>query len=516
MKQHSSNFKTEIKKFGREIDSKISLILDEETIELGAEVLNSITPHYEAKLLKSVMKQIDIDSNINIPVGTEINYQFGLKVGSQYEYLDFGNYIVYSSEKQEDSRSYKIVAYDKMLNAMKDYSSVNVTYPVTIRDYIDELCNDLGLTFKNSEEEFVNYDKTIPYELFLDADGNSLNYTYRDVLDQLAEVTAGVICINSDDELEIRYINETNDVIDEEYLKDINVNFGEIYGPINSVVLSRSAESDNIYQNDPTSIEENGLCEIKISENQIMNFNNRDEYLQDIFQELNGIEYCLNDFSSTGIIYYDLLDKFTVEVDNNSYDCLMLNNEIDVTQGLEEKIFTKEDENSKTDYSKSDKTDRRINQAISMVDKQNLLITNLVSQTTQSQQLTEERLLELTEITNSVQSTLSSTNQTIEVMQKEIVNGRETLQNSLVTIDINGINVSTNSSAISTLMTNDKFIIKSGETTLAYFGYDDEINSTKAEMDNLTVTNYLVAGYHRIEKFEINGEKRTGFFYIGG
>ena len=269
MKQHSSNFKTEIKKFGREIDSKISLILDEETIELGAEVLNSITPHYEAKLLKSVMKQIDIDSNINIPVGTEINYQFGLKVGSQYEYLDFGNYIVYSSEKQEDSRSYKIVAYDKMLNAMKDYSSVNVTYPVTIRDYIDELCNALGLTFKNSEEEFVNYDKTIPYELFLDADGNSLNYTYRDVLDQLAEVTAGVICINSDDELEIRYINETNDVIDEEYLKDINVNFGEIYGPINSVVLSRSAESDNIYQNDPTSIEENGLCEIKISENQI-------------------------------------------------------------------------------------------------------------------------------------------------------------------------------------------------------------------------------------------------------
>ena len=87
----------------------------------------------------------------------------------------------------------------------------------------------------------------------------------------------------------------------------------------------------------------------------------------------------------------------------------------------------------------------------------------------------------------------------------------------MVTIDINGISVSTNTSTISTLMTNDTFVIQSGDTTLAYFGYDTNTQSTKAEMDNLTVTNYLVTGYHRIQKWEEpdNNEARTGFFWVG-
>ena len=132
MKLHSNNYKTNISTNGRELDSIITYELDSETIELGAEELNSISPHYKADILKSVMKQLDIDSNVDIPIGTEINYQFGVKVNDSYEYLDFGNYIVYSSEKQEDLKSYKIIAYDKMLNSMKDYENLGITYPISI------------------------------------------------------------------------------------------------------------------------------------------------------------------------------------------------------------------------------------------------------------------------------------------------------------------------------------------------------------------------------------------------
>ena len=112
-----------------------------------------------------------------------------------------------------------------------------------------------------------------------------------------------------DDELEIRYINDTEDTINEEYLKDVNVNFGEKYGPVNSIVLSRAGEADNVYLRDEESVTENGLCEIKIKENQIMNFNDRSDYLPDILEALDGLEYYLNDFSSTGITYFDLWDK---------------------------------------------------------------------------------------------------------------------------------------------------------------------------------------------------------------
>ena len=381
MKTHTNAFKENIKTLGRELDSKISFEIGGETIELGGEVLNSITPHYEADILKSVMKQLDIDSNIEIPVGTEINYRFGLKVGNSYEYLDFGNYIVYSAEKQEDTRSYKIVAYDKMLYSMKDYEDLGVTYPVTIRDYITALCDKIGLTFANENDTFVNYDKEILNELYLDTEGNSLNYTYRDVLDELAGVTASIICINDDDELEIRYPSTTGDTINEEYLKDINVNFGEKYGPINSVVFSRSEESDNIFLQDEDSIALNGLTEIKIKDNQILNYNNRYDFLEGVFNKLNGFEYYANDFSSTGIAYYDLGDRYNIEVDDNTYNCIMLNDELQVTQGLVENIHTDIPEKTETDYKKADKTDRRINQTYLIVNKQEGDITALTSRT---------------------------------------------------------------------------------------------------------------------------------------
>ena len=76
MKKHTNDFKEEIKKFGRQLDSKITYTQDNQVIELGKEQLNSITPHYEGSILKSVMKQLDIDSNVEIPEGTIINYKF--------------------------------------------------------------------------------------------------------------------------------------------------------------------------------------------------------------------------------------------------------------------------------------------------------------------------------------------------------------------------------------------------------------------------------------------------------
>lgn len=381
MKIHTNDFKNELIKFGREIDCVISYELSGETIELGSSELNSITPHYEGSILKSVMKQLDIESNVEIPKGTVLNCQFGLKVNNGYEYLNFGNYVVYDVEKQEDTRDYKITCYDKILYSMKSYESMNISYPITVRNYINQICNKLGLTFRNINDEFANYDKEITTELYLDSEGNDLGYTFRDVLDELAQVTASTICINeSTDELEIRYINDTNDLIDEYYLKDVNVKFGEKYGPINSIVLSRASESDNVYLQDEDSIATNGLCEIKIKDNQIMNFNNRSDYLPDILEKLDGLEYYLNDFSSTGIAYYNLCDRYNIRIDNNTYSCIMFNDEFKITQGLEEIIHTELPEESETDYTKADKTDRKINQTYIIVDKQNQTIQSLVSE----------------------------------------------------------------------------------------------------------------------------------------
>ena len=110
-----------------------------------------------------------------------------------------------------------------------------------------------------------------------------------------------------------------------------------------------------------------------------MNFNNRSDYLQGILNALNGLYYYLNDFNSTGILYYEVGDLYNVQIGENTYQCLMLNDEVNVTTGIEEIIHTDMPEKSETDYSKADKTDMRINKTYLIVDKQNQTIESVVN-----------------------------------------------------------------------------------------------------------------------------------------
>ena len=292
-------FKENLIELGRELRGVITY--GNTTLE---EEIYSITPHYNADLLKSVMKQLDIELSVDIPLNTIINCQIGIKVNNNYEMLNYGNYVVYKSEKQEDTNTYKLTCYDKMLYSMKKNEKLEIEYPISIKDYLNAVANKIGLSVATTT--FYNENMKIPSELYLGQD-----YTYRDILDEIAQATGSIICLNENDEIVVKYPTKTNDTIDEEFLKDVNVDFGQMYGAINTIVLSRSGESDNIYY--PETLPENPI-EIKIKDNQIMNFNNRSDYLQGIYNALNGLYYYINDFTSTGILYYDVGDLYNVRI----------------------------------------------------------------------------------------------------------------------------------------------------------------------------------------------------------
>ena len=514
MRTHSNGFDNNIKKFGREIDSKLTYngnIIDTEN-------LYNITPILHTELLKSVMKEINIESKTNIPVGSEINYQFGVKVRDNtvldyrdnYDYVNYGNYIVKDSEYNEANENYTIKAYDKMLYAMKEYTTLqSAEFPMTVREYITALCSDLStddftLVFANTNDTFVNYNKIIPTDVYA-----NINYTYRDIFDDLSEVTASNICINNNDELELRYIggknllclgtvtgglgltiNKANNsailingmptgygmitiplinsellksahytlslrkhsgtvstdfqisfpesnnfknitinsdvkvvstggesgneltyltitvpngivftnlvldlqleqdynatpfesykslqVIDEEYLKDINVNFGEKFGSVNTIVLSRSADADKIARSIPSDLADENKNAITIKDNQIMNDDNREQYLKEILNKLYDLEFYLNDFTSTGITYLESCDKYKISANGNNYTCVMFNDEVNITQGLVEQIDTPMPEKSETDYKYVTPTDKIERVTSLIVDKVNSKIT---------------------------------------------------------------------------------------------------------------------------------------------
>lgn len=373
MKQHTAEFKQELIKMGKQIDSIITYTDgNNQTVTLHDELFK-VTPLFEANLMKSVMKQLEVESSVAIPYGTIINYQLGIKVGNNFEYLDYGNYVVFSNDKQEDTNTYKITCYDKMIYSMKPYDKITGNYPMTIKSYLGLLATKIGLTLKDTN--FHNYSLEIQTDLYED-----LEYTYRDVLDEIAQATGSIIIINASDQLEVIYPTNSGDTINEEYFKDVNVNFKEKYGPINSIVLSRAGESDNVYIQDADSIRANGLCEVKIVDNQIMNFNDRSDYLQGLLDALGGVEYYINDFESIGVLYYDVGDYYNVTIGNNTYKCLMLNREINVTSGIEEIIHTDMPEQGETDYTKADKTDRKINRTNLIVDKQNQVIDGIITE----------------------------------------------------------------------------------------------------------------------------------------
>lgn len=369
MRTHTQNFKNEIGTFGRQINGRIyyysnfnlatednDLILTENNLELiseqfdkdtktliDSESIYSIDIIKNGQLLKSLMKQCNFEANVDLKVGTAITPELGVLVNGSYEYLNYGDYIIYSKEYNADNKTWSYVCYDLMLYSMIKYKPLNISYPVTIREYINALTNRIGLVFANANDEFTNYNQLVYKDLF---DGQ--NVTNRDIYDKLSEITASNILINDNNEVEIGYPNETNDTIDENYLKDKNVAFSEQFGQINKIVIVDS-DSDITYT---AQSQTKDITQINITDNLFALNGEQQTIAQNILNRLDGLYYSTNDFTTTGVCYYDFLDLFNVNVENNTYQCLLLNNEIHITSGISENIFAEKLENSQSDKNK--------------------------------------------------------------------------------------------------------------------------------------------------------------------
>lgn len=121
----------------------------------------------------------------------------------------------------------------------------------------------------------------------------------------------------------------------------------------------------------------------------------------------------------------------------------------------------------------------------------------------------------ISSIQNQVNNLQTSTKQQINVINTTLENGVEKVTNSLVKIDINGINVSRNNETMNTQITNKAFISKDGNKELAFFGYDETEQKTIARIRELE-TEVASFGCHRVEKYTESGANRTGFFWFGG
>ena len=179
--------------------------------------------------------------------------------------------------------------------------------------------------------------------------------------------------------------------LDKHFLKDVNVSFSKKYGAVNSVVFSRGNGSDNIYRKDNASINKNGLTEIKIADNPFLEGDDRENFIQSLFDKINGLEFYIMDVASTGIMYLELGDFYYFNMveekpslksglvksgmrkaqgsSGGKFLCLLMNDEIKITQGLEESIYSDEPEITETNYKTASITDTSIKNAIIQTNK---------------------------------------------------------------------------------------------------------------------------------------------------
>ena len=381
MRVHTNGLKNELKEVKQQ-DYKVSY----GTTVISGDDLKNFNPVVNSDLLKSVMKEFYFEASKSIEKGTVVNAKQGILVNGVYEYIDYGDYIIKESEYNPNSKTYSYKCYDYMLKTMIDYKKLNITYPITIKDYIKAICTYCGLEFASYNDNFVNSTKTIKEDYF----DNGKN-TFRDILDYLAQLVGGWICIDKNNKVEIRYTNETNENFDGDYIRNINVNFTKKYGPVNSVVFSRGDGSDNIYRKDDNSIAQNGLCEIKISDNPFLEDSDRDIFIDGVFNKLKGLEFYILDVDTVGILFLEVGDLYGFQVgvktsslksgvvksglrqaqseQSDIYKCLLLNSEIKTIDGLTETQYVEEPQTSATDYKTSALTDNSVKNAIIQTNK---------------------------------------------------------------------------------------------------------------------------------------------------
>lgn len=401
MKNVTNTFKDDIRTYGRQLDFKIKV----NDIETDMDDFNYLKPSFHADLFKTVMYEIEIDSKNELEKKAKINIEAGVKVNEPiYQYINYNTYTVNGCERQEDTLSYIVKAYDKMLEAMIDYD-LELTEKIKLREYLIAICQRLGWDTSNIPAIFINSEKLVDPNLH-----REIGYTFRDALDEIATLSCSFLLFINDEFCMI-YPTETNQIIDESYLNEDSITIGERYF-INSLVFSRAEESDNIYRKDDGNIEINGLHEYRISDNQLLSTNDRDLYIDEMFNYLKTFEFYIFDVKTKGILFLEACDRFSFKLNEKIYTTILLNDEINFDDGLTEDIYTDKPNETETDYKYADSTDKKINQTYILVDKQNQKITQLANQTTEHEE-------KITQVEQDIDSIKQSVNNTIDYKREK-------------------------------------------------------------------------------------------------
>ena len=376
---------------------------------------------FEGNLFKTIMKQIEITvKNAGELKDKNVNFQYGLYINNNYEYVDLGDYYIKDIEDDKGKSELVVTGYDKMINFMKTFkqSDLQLTYPCTMLALIQKICEVCGVEIYSTN--FFNADLEIDEDYF-----TAQELTYRDVLDKVAQSTETTIFIK-DNKLYLHKLADSPvEKLDASYLTGLTIK--EKFGPVNALVLGRGDVEDNVESKDDTSIAKNGRCEIRFDENEFVQYK-REQVIDAMFEQIRGLEYYAFEGSDVGIMWLEPCDLIEVEdTEKSIYKTVYLSANITINTGISSDIESDIPEETNTEYKVTTKEEKKTLKVERLAKKNEGLIQDVIEQQTE----TENKLTKVEQDIDGITETISSVETKVETAENKAENAQNTANDAV-------------------------------------------------------------------------------------
>ena len=355
-------------------------------------------------------------NNSIIMENKEIKVELGVKTESGTNYYSLGNFLITkpSDDAVKDKTSFEAMDYTKKFN--REFDATGLTFPCTALQLAQFCCQKCGVELGSTS--FTNS------SFVIDSNQYETGDTFRKVMQDIGKLAYSWVRIGWDNKCYIDFsfsstVADTDKIGTSNYY-DLTVQ-SEKFGPVNRVVIGMSdIEGENVVLEDSTSIEQNGVCELQIMDN---NLTYTPELRQQAIASANklfGLSFVPVEINTTGHPW--LLGNETVEIeklDGTKIKTIPFDKTIEYAGHIKTKLVSKADTKTETEYKNPGTLETAIKQTRIIVNKQEQEISQVIQQ--QESQ---------TEIINSVQDSID--NLTEQINENIIIyrgNGVPTLDN---------------------------------------------------------------------------------------
>lgn len=216
------------------------LVLQDGTELLPGGDLQSYTVESIGGFLRTAMSKLTVTLlKDHALVNNTVEAFYGVEYDGEFHYVKVGNYDITEAVYEKDTGLTKLTGYDNMAQFEKPYTTVGA-FPTTLYEYLQAICSLAGVVLEN--ETIFNGELTVPEDYYQ----TMSELTIRDILEDVCEASASYALINSSGHLELRQISPS--VEDLTYSDFIEFKLGDYWGGINSLVLSRQPQNDDVYE----------------------------------------------------------------------------------------------------------------------------------------------------------------------------------------------------------------------------------------------------------------------------